>query len=264
MALLVDERSLARLLEDVAAGRTPVPDAVEVLRTLPYEAVPDARVDHHRELRTGHPEAIYGPGKTPRQIADIARSLAAKAAGAVLITRATPEQAAAALAAVPGARFDERSRLVVVKPSRDAVAATVAVVAAGTSDLPVAEEASVALEAAGVATVLRITDVGVAGVHRVLEHRAAFEAADALVVVAGMEGALPSVVAGLTSTPIVAVPTSVGYGASFEGLTALLAMMSSCAPGVSVVNIDNGFGAAQVAFRIARRVAGTRETDVSP
>ncbi|MEA2522448.1 MAG: pyridinium-3,5-biscarboxylic acid mononucleotide synthase, partial [Actinomycetota bacterium] len=179
MALLVDERSLARLLDDVAAGRTPVTDAVDVLRTLPYEAVPDARVDHHRELRTGHPEAIYGPGKTPTQVADIARSLAAEADGAVLVTRATPEQAAAAAAAVPGAGYDERSRLVVVKEARDRTRARVAVVAAGTSDLPVAEEASIALEAAGV-EVERITDVGVAGVHRVLEHRAAFESADAV------------------------------------------------------------------------------------
>jgi NCAIR mutase (PurE)-related protein len=257
MALLVDERSLARLLDDVAAGRTPVTDAVDVLRTLPYEAVPDARVDHHRELRTGHPEAIYGPGKTPTQVADIARSLAAEADGAVLVTRATPEQAAAAVAAVPGARYDERSRLVVVKEARDATQARVAVAAAGTSDLPVAEEASIALEAAGV-EVERITDVGVAGVHRVLEHRETFESADAVIVVAGMEGALPSVVAGLTSTPIVAVPTSVGYGASFDGLAALLAMMSSCAPGVSVVNIDNGFGAAQAAFRLVRRIAAAR------
>lgn len=263
MALLVDERSLARLLDDVAAGRTPVTDAVDVLRTLPYEAVPDARVDHHRELRTGHPEAIYGPGKTPLQVADIARSLAATASGAVLVTRATPEQAAAAISAVPGARYDERSGLVVVKSAADHLAATVAVVAAGTSDLPVAEEASGALEAAG-ADVLRITDVGVAGVHRVLEHRAAFESADAVIVIAGMEGALPSVVAGLTSTPIVAVPTSVGYGASFEGLAALLSMMSSCAPGVSVVNIDNGFGAAQVAFRMLRRVAAARQMDAPP
>ena len=139
MTLLVDERSLARLLDDVAAGRTPVTDAVTVLRTLPYEAVPDARVDHHRELRTGHPEAIYGPGKTTAQVADIARSLAARATGAVLVTRATPEQAEAAIAAVPGAFFDERSHLVVVKAAEESIAATVAEVAAGTSDLPVAE-----------------------------------------------------------------------------------------------------------------------------
>ena len=265
MALLVDERSLARLLDDVAAGRTPVPQAVEALRTLPYEQVPDARVDHHRELRTGHPEAIYGPGKTPEQVADIARSLASRADGAVLVTRATPEQARAALRAVPGGRFDERSRLIVVKEAAAAarVSATVAVVAAGTSDLPVAEEAAVTLEAAGI-TAPRITDVGVAGVHRVLEHRPALEAADAVIVVAGMEGALPSVVAGLTSTPIVAVPTSVGYGASFEGLAALLGMMSSCAPGVMVVGIDNGFGAAQAAFRIVRRAAKGAEAARAP
>ena len=177
--------------------------------------------------------------------------------GAVLLTRATPEQAAAVAEVVPGAVFHERSGLVVVKAAEHHVDATVVVVAAGTSDLPVAEEAAVALEAAGV-RVERITDVGVAGVHRVLAHRADLEAADCCVVVAGMEGALPSVVAGLTSTPVVAVPTSVGYGASFEGLAALLSMLSSCAPGVSVVNIDNGFGAAQVAFRIVR--AGPRRT----
>ena len=169
----------------------------------------------------------------------------------MLLTRATPEQAAAAIEAVPGARFHETARLVVVKAADRPVDATVAVVAAGTSDLPVAEEAAVTVEATG-ATVDRITDVGVAGVHRILEHRATLEAADCVIVVAGMEGALPSVVAGLISTPIVAVPTSVGYGASFEGLSALLTMLASCAPGVAVVNIDNGLGAAPVAHRIVR------------
>ncbi len=251
MALPVDERSLARLLDDVAAGAMPVEDAVEALRALPYEGIADARVDHHRELRTGHPEAIYGPGKTTTQVADIARALAARASGAVLLTRATPEQAEAARAAVPGAMYDERSGLVVVKTSDRRIDATVAVVTAGTSDLPVADEAAIAADASGL-KVERYTDVGVAGVHRVLEHRVALEAAGSVIVVAGMEGALPSVVAGLTSKPVIAVPTSVGYGASFDGLAALLAMLSSCAPGVSVVNIDNGFGAAQVAFRIAR------------
>ena len=251
MGSLVDERTLARLLDDVAAGTTPVADAVEALRSLPYEAVTDARVDHHRELRTGHPEAIYGPGKTLEQIRDIATALAARATGAVLLTRATPEQAEAAIAAVPGARFHERARLVVVKSADRAIDATIAVVAAGTSDLPIAEEAALSAEAAGI-RVVRITDVGVAGVHRVLEHRPVIEASDCVIVVAGMEGALPSVIAGLTSKPVVAVPTSVGYGASFEGLSALLSMLSSCAPGVAVVNIDNGFGAAQVAHRIVR------------
>jgi pyridinium-3,5-biscarboxylic acid mononucleotide synthase len=254
----VDERRLARLLDEVATGDTSVADAAEVLRDLPFQQLDGAKVDHHRELRTGHPEAIYGPGKTLAQVCEIAVALAERATGAVLLTRATAEQAAAVATVVPGAVFHERSSLVVVKAAEHTVDATVVVVAAGTSDMPVAEEAAVALEAAGV-RVERITDVGVAGVHRVLAYRADLEAADCCVVVAGMEGALPSVVAGLTSTPVVAVPTSVGYGASFEGLAALLSMLSSCAPGVAVVNIDNGFGAAQVAFRIVRR--GTPEDD---
>ncbi len=248
----MDERTLARLLDDVAAGRINVADAIEGLRDLPYEELTDARVDHHRELRTGQPEAVYGPGKTPEQVAVIASALAARAAGAVLVTRATPEQAAVVAGVMPSSWFDERSRLIVVKEATEpAPTGLVAVTAAGTSDLPVVEEAAVTLEASGMKT-QRITDVGVAGVHRVLEHRHAFDEADCVIVVAGMEGALPSVVAGLTSTPVVAVPTSVGYGAAFEGLAALLAMMASCAPGVSVVNIDNGFGAAQVACRIVR------------
>jgi NCAIR mutase (PurE)-related protein len=247
----VDERSLARLMDDVAAGRTSAARAAESLRFLPFEEVPGAKVDHHRELRTGHPEAIYGPGKTVDEVRDIALALSARASGAVLLTRATSDQARAVLDAITGSSYDERSRLVVVKPANDAVDATVAVVAAGTSDLPVAEEAARSLAAAGV-RVARITDVGVAGVHRVLAHRDDLDAADCVIVVAGMDGALPSVVAGLTATPIVAVPTSVGYGASFEGLSALLAMLSSCAPGVAVVNIDNGFGAAQVAYRVVR------------
>ena len=247
----MDERHLAQLLDDVAAGRLSVPDAVDGLRSLPFEAVPDAKVDHHRELRTGQAEAIYGPGKTPTQIRDIARALCAEASGAVLLTRADAEQAAAALEAVPDAAYDPRSGLVVLQRAPRADGRSVAVVAAGTSDLPVAEEAAGTADALGL-DVTRVEDVGVAGVHRVLAHRADLEAADCVIVVAGMEGALPSVVAGLTSRPVVAVPTSVGYGASFEGLAALLGMMSSCAPGVAVVNIDNGFGAALVADRIVR------------
>ena len=258
MTLLVDERTLARLLDDVAHGRTSATEALQDLRDLPYERVPDARVDHHRELRTGQPEAIFGPGKTLEQVADIARALAARATGAVLVTRATPEQAAAAAEAVPGASYDGSARLVVVKEADDDARSggRVIVVSAGTSDLPIADEAGRTLRSSG-CEVERITDVGVAGVHRVLEHVAAFDAADCVIVVAGMEGALPSLVAGLTATPVVAVPTSVGYGASFEGLAALLGMLSSCAPGVAVVNIDNGFGAAQVALRIVRAAART-------
>jgi pyridinium-3,5-biscarboxylic acid mononucleotide synthase len=248
----VDERTIARLLDDVAAGRTSVDDAVEGLRGLPYESVPGARVDHHRELRTGQAETVFGPGKTPAQVADIARALAERSSGAVLVTRATTEQAAEVRSAIPAAEFHERSGVIVVKRAESAPpAGEVAVVAAGTSDGPVAEEAAITLGASG-CRVVSISDVGVAGIHRVLEHRAAFGHADCVIVVAGMEGALPSVVAGLTPTPVVAVPTSVGYGASFEGLAALLGMLSSCAPGIAVVNIDNGFGAAQVALRIIR------------
>ena len=209
----------------------------------------DARVDHHRELRTGHPEAVYGPGKSVEQIREIAAALAARTNGAVFVTRATAEQAAAAIDAVPGARFHETARLVVVKAADRSVDATVAV---SRRNVRSARGRGGCGHRRGARVHRPDPDVGVAGVHRVLEHRAALEAADCVIVVAGMEGALPSVVAGLISKPIVAVPTSVGYGASFEGLSALLTMLASCAPGVAVVNIDNGFGAAQVAHRIVR------------
>jgi hypothetical protein len=256
MTDLVDERTLAELLHDVARGRLSVEDAVEELRDLPYQQLENAKIDHHRELRTGVAEAVFAPGKTVTQVLEAATALAERSHGAVLITRASRAQADAVLDRHPGAVFHERSGLVVVRPAEDSPARTgddrpgVCVVTAGTSDLPVAEEAARTAEALGL-RVLELVDVGVAGVHRVLEHRAALEDADCIVVVAGMEGALASVVAGLTSRPVVAVPTSVGYGASFEGLAALLSMLSSCAPGIAVVNIDNGFGAAQVAYRTA-------------
>ena len=218
----MDERTLARLLDDVAAGTTPVADAVEALRTLPYEAVTDARVDHHRELRTGHPEAIFGPGQDPRpDPRDRHRARRSRRSGAVLLTRATPEQAAAAIAAVPGARYHERARLVVVKAADRRIDARSPSSPPARRTCRSPRRPPSRVEAAGV-RVERITDVGVAGVHRILEHRPALEARDCVIVVAGMEGALPSVVAGLTSKPVVAVPTSVGYGASFEGLSALL------------------------------------------
>ena len=260
----MDERTLADLLDRVASGEVPAGRALEDLRALPYEDLPDTKVDHHRELRTGQAEAVYAPGKMPEQVRDATAALVARASGAVFVTRADPEQFHALLDAVPDATYGPRSRLVVAKR---AVVRTplgsVAVVSAGTSDLPVADEAAQAADALGLA-VGRITDVGVAGIHRVLERRSEIEDADCAIVVAGMEGALPSVVAGLTSKPIVAVPTSVGYGAAFEGLAALLSMLNSCAPGVAVVNIDNGFGAALVAHRIVRaagRGAGGRGID---
>ena len=258
MTALVDERTLAELLHDVAAGRLAVDVAVEEMRGLPYEDLGDVKLDHHRELRTGAAEAIYAPGKTVDQVVAAATTLAARSSGAAFVTRASAEQADAVVAAVPAARHHRVCGLVVLRaapPSRDEASGAprgrVCVVTAGTSDTPAADEAARTAEALG-AEVEEIRDVGVAGVHRLLARRAELEASDCVVVVAGMEGALPSVVAGLVSRPVVAVPTSVGYGASFQGLAALLGMLSSCAPGVVVVNIDNGFGAGQAAWRIVR------------
>ncbi len=212
----------------------------------------DIELDFDREARTGQAEAVFAPGKTAAQVRDAAAALAERADGAVFVTKATPEQFHALMERVPDATYSPRSRLAVVKRAHvETPLGTVAVVSAGTSDLAVAEEATQTAEALGIA-VMSIADVGVAGLHRVLDRAAEIEAADVVIVVAGMDGALPSVVAGLTSNPVVAVPTSIGYGASFEGLAALLAMLNSCAPGVSVVNIDNGFGAALVAHRILR------------
>ncbi len=211
----------------------------------------DARPDLLRERRTGQAEAIYGPGKTPEQVRALVAALAAASDGPVFVTHATTEQHAAAVEAAPDAEFHERARLVVVGRREASPAGTLLVVTAGTSDLPVADEAAVVAESLGL-KVERLADVGIAGVHRVLAERDAIEAADAVIVVAGMEGALPSLIAGLTSRPVIAVPTSVGYGAAFEGLAALLGMLNACAGGVAVVNIDNGFGAAQFAYRMLR------------
>src|SRR5436853_1673083 len=258
----VDERNLAELLDRVASGSTSTDEALDALRRLPGEEVGDAVVDHHRELRTGEAEAVFAPGKTPRQVREIVQALVARTSGAVFVTRANEEQARAVKEVVPEAVHHPRSGLVVAKRvSEERGLGSVALVSAGTSDLPVAEEAAETLRALGV-SVSRIEDVGVAGLQRVLARRDEIEAAECAVVVAGMEGALASVIAGLVSKPVVAVPTSVGYGASFEGLAALLGMLSSCAPGISVVNIDNGFGAAHVARRILR--AGRSQDDGRP
>lgn len=252
MGSLVDERTLAELLDRVVSGEVSVDRAIDDLRALPYEGVADATIDHHRELRTGQAEAVYAEGKTPAQVRDATAALVAMTVGAVFATRATPEQYHAVLDAVPAASYAPRSRLIVAKrAAAERPVGSVAVVSAGTSDLAVADEAAQTADALGLST-RRITDVGVAGVHRVIHRASDIEAADVVIVVAGMDGALPSVVAGLTSRPVVAVPTSIGYGAAFDGLAALLTMLNSCAPGVSVVNIDNGFGAALVAHRIVR------------
>jgi NCAIR mutase (PurE)-related protein len=242
-----DTASLRALVERVAAGDLGVDGALEALRTLPFAALSDARVDHHRTLRTGLPEVIFGEGKTRRQIEDIARELHARG-GLALATRVDRDDGEALANALEGATYHAPSR-VLRWGGFPRSGHRIAVVSAGTADLPVAEEAAATADAFG-HDVVREADVGVAGLHRVVAVAGNLAACDAVIVVAGMEGALPSVVAGLVEPPVIAVPTSVGYGASFGGLAALLAMLNSCAPGVATVNIDNGFGAACVAHRI--------------
>ena len=248
------ERQLQRLLREVRAGKLSVADAVDRLRSLPFEDLGFAKVDHHRALRTGFPEVIYCPGKTPEQAVQIAKRIRARR-HVVLATRCSPEHCAQLRQAFPEAVCHELARVTVIgKPPRPTTK-TVTVVTAGTADAPVAEEAAVTAEALG-CQVERIYDVGVAGLHRLLGHRERLEKARVIIVVAGMDGALASVVGGLVSAPVIAVPTSVGYGASFQGLAALLTMLNSCAAGVTVVNIDNGFGAGYFAALLMRRVRG--------
>ena len=244
---------VTELLLAVREGRIGIEDALRTLRDLPYVDLGFARVDTHRELRQKLPEAIFAEGKTPEQVVEIAKRLVSSSTGAVLATRADAGNARALLHQFPDARYAPEARLVVVRPDPVGhVEGLVTVVAAGTSDLPIAEEAAVTAEALGV-KVDRITDVGVAGLHRLLGSVERLHQADVLIVVAGMEGALPSIVGGIVATPVIAVPTSVGYGASFEGLAALLAMLNSCAAGITVTNIDNGFGAAVAAIRNLNR-----------
>jgi NCAIR mutase (PurE)-related protein len=236
------------LLERVRAGELSVEAAMGSLQTLPFENIDCASIDHHRELRKGFPEVIYCSGKTPEQVAGIAEKLAARS-DRLLGTRATPEQFTAARARVADLQYDASARCIFVDRTTTPRHGGIAIVAAGTSDLPVADEAAVTLRAMGHEP-LRITDVGVAGLHRLLARVPELLAMRCVIVVAGMEGALPSVVAGLLAAPVIAVPTSVGYGASFGGLAALLGMLNSCASGIAVVNIDNGFGAAFMAAAI--------------
>jgi len=273
----MDRRAIEELLRDVRDGRLDVAAALQRLRDLPYEDMGFARIDHHRALRRGFPEVVFCPGKTPGQVAAIVARLA-QGGATVLATRAGEPVAAAVQRACPGAVYNEVARLVAVGPRAAAIlppGATaagapdgaapagaaprgrVAVLSAGTADQAVAEEAAATAAAAG-CDVERLYDVGVSGLHRLLDVRPRLDRCDALVVVAGMDGALPSVVAGLTDRPVVAVPTSVGYGSSFGGLAALLAMLNSCASGVGVVNIDNGFGGGMLAATIARLAAGAR------
>ena len=249
----MDRERALDLLARVAAGGLPPEEALDALAMAPYDDLGHSRVDTTRGLRTGDPEVVYGAGKTPQQVLDVVASLVGDDDGgrAVLVTRAAAETVAALSERYPYALVEGSSVAVGALP---AGRGTVVVVAAGTSDGPVAAEAALTARVHG-AEVERVDDVGVAGLHRLLAARPVLDRADCLVVVAGMEGALPSVVGGLVGTPLVAVPTSVGYGASFGGLAALLAMLNSCAPGVVVVNVDNGFGAGVHAARVARRSA---------
>jgi pyridinium-3,5-biscarboxylic acid mononucleotide synthase len=272
---MMTEADLHALLNQVKQGTIPAAEAqariVRALRDAPYENLDFARIDHHRALRQGVPEVVFGQGKSASQIALIAERIVQRGHN-LLITRATREAFEAVREVVPGATFHESGRIISLRQETAAdtrpgagedraaaphrPAGTVLVVSAGTADLPVADEAAVSAEVMGL-TVERLYDVGVAGLHRLLGERARLDDAAIIIVVAGMEGALPSVVGGLVRVPVIAVPTSVGYGASFGGLAALLGMLNSCASGLAVVNIDNGLGAAALAARIMSLRSGS-------
>ena len=247
----MNAESIRKLFDEVRKGRLSPDDAVQKLRHLPFEDLGFAKIDHHRALRAGMPEVILGEGKAPQQVADIFLRLA-KHGKNVLATRASDAQFAAVKKKVPRAEYRALARAIVLRRDRKRYGkGIIAVVSAGTSDIPVAEEAVVTAEVMG-NDVEHLYDVGVAGIHRLLANRDSLTRARVVIVCAGMEGALPSVVGGLVGVPVIAVPTSVGYGAAFKGLAALLGMMNSCASNVSVVNIDNGFGAGYVASLINR------------
>ena len=248
----MDVDHLKNLLEKVREGRVPVEKAIQELKTLPYEQIDCATIDHHRHLRQGAPETIFGAGKTAAQIVAIMKKMQAKKNN-ILITRLEREKVRPIKRAFAKARYYPQSRVLTLlnHPVKDVGKGTILVVCAGTSDIPVAEEAIVTAQILG-NRVEHLYDVGVAGIHRLMSQGDRLRAANVLIVIAGMEGALPSVVGGLVDRPVIAVPTSVGYGSHFGGVTALLAMLNSCASGVTVVNIDNGYGAAFAASLINR------------
>ncbi len=242
------------LLEGVAEGRVAVREALRRLQTLDTAELGFARIDRHRAMRRGFPEVIYAEGKTPDQVAAIAVALY-EAGNPVLATRCNPDAASAVAQVVPGATYHAVARCTVALPAPiRPVPGRVVIATGGTTDIPVAEEAALTSELTGV-SVDRLWDVGVAGIHRLLANAGRFDDADVIIAVAGMEGALPSVIAGLVACPVIAVPTSVGYGAAFGGIAPMLGMLTTCSPGVAVVNIDNGFGAGYLAGTIARRSA---------
>jgi NCAIR mutase (PurE)-related protein len=248
----VNRSRIREILQDIAEGRLTVEEAITRFSTLPYEDISFARVDHHRELRVGFPEVILGEGKTTEQVVEIARSLLRHESN-LLVTRTNETVYQHVVQIAPDAQFHRDARIIsVIRDLTNRGDGTIAVVSAGTSDIPVAEEAAVTAEAMG-NQVSRLYDVGVAGIHRLFDAMESCQNARVVIVVAGMEGALPSVVGGLVAAPVIAVPTSVGYGASFGGVAALLGMLNSCAANVAAVNIDNGFGAGVVASLINRR-----------
>ena len=254
----MDPNRLKDMLESVAAGTLSPKDALDHLRNLPYEDLGFAKVDHHRMLRRGFPETIFASGKTPEQVVTIITRMRASGSN-VLATRCSTACIEAVMEAHPDAVLHEAARAITITLTPpEPLPGCVAIVSAGTSDIPVAEEATVMCSCMG-APVRQVHDVGVAGLHRLLDQRETLTGADVVVVCAGMEGALPSVVAGLVECPVIAVPTSVGYGASFHGLAALLAMLNSCATGVAVVNIDNGYGAGALAGIILRMIRRARD-----
>ncbi len=255
-------QSLQILLEAIARGEISPESAFEKLKHFSFEPVEDfAKIDHHRQLRTGFPEVIWGPGKTPEQIVEIIKVMSTKTP-VVMATRIEALIAEQLEAAIPGLVYYPIARICVLKKRElnKTNRGTISILTAGTADIPVAEEAAVTAELCGF-QVKRLWDVGVAGIHRLLSHRALISQAEVLIVVAGMEGALPSVVAGMADCPVIAVPTSIGYGTSFGGIAPLLTMLNSCATGIGVVNIDNGFGAAILACQILRTAQklGTRQ-----
>ena len=248
----MDKESLKEILKNVSAGSTSVEDAVKTLMHIHIEDIDYAHIDHHRSLRKGFPEVIFGEGKTAGQIIGIMEKMAAQEE-IILVTRADKEKAKSVLSRFSGAVYHEEARMIVLKKKDISMQGRgkILVLSAGTSDIPVAKEAYITAQAMG-NDVDSVFDVGVAGIHRLFNHQKMIDDASVLIVVAGMEGALPSVVAGMVSRPVIAVPTSVGYGVSFGGLTALFAMLNSCSSNVAVVNIDNGFGAGYMASMINR------------
>lgn len=247
----MDKKRLKRLLESVERGSIDVEEAMDRLRNLPYEDLGYAKLDHHRTLRRGFPEAVFCFGKTDRQIAEIAARFM-KSQGFAVLTKISPEQASAVRKKLDGRmKHYPDARMLLIGKIPERVDGSISIVTAGTTDIPIAEEAAVLCEAYGV-KVERIYDIGVAGMHRLGPFLKKIDSSDVVIVVAGMEGALPSVVAGTTEKPVIAVPTSVGYGASFKGIAALLGMLCSCSPGIAITNIDNGFGAGVFALSILK------------